>query len=203
MSTVSFPEHDDGTHRMRVADRYRSQSRLRKLIKILSSVQLCYVLFRTFWNCIPVVLGFDPIFWADVGIFVGGVALYPLYQYAFGYGRSQYEKSWAIRAYALGSIMLLGECFVRFWLYHVQFGPNAHDADVAAMYPRIPKAIAIALSPNDTSVKMLVFRVCDVFEKVFDIVGLGASTAGVFFLNEYVQSRKEAALEAMDKSKRS
>ena len=187
-------EQDDGTHRMRIASRYAWQSKLRKLVKILSLVQLVYVLFRTFWNMIPVVLGYDPISWADVGIFVFGVALYPLYQLGFGYGRSQYEKLWAIRAYGFGTVLLVGECFVRFWLYHVHFGPNANDEEVAALYPRIPKSIAIGI--KDTYLQILVFRTCDVFEKVFDIVGLMSCTAGIFFLNEYVSSQREADEEA-------
>lgn len=50
-------EHDDGTHRMRVAERYKTNAKYRKLIKILSTVQVTYICLRTFWNLIPVVLG--------------------------------------------------------------------------------------------------------------------------------------------------
>lgn len=46
---------------------------------------------------------------ADIFVFVLGAVLFPLYQYGFGFGRSQYEKLWAIKAYAILSIMLIGE----------------------------------------------------------------------------------------------
>jgi hypothetical protein len=120
---------------MEIASRYHVLSKLRKIVRVLSGVQLVYVLFRTLWNFIPVALGHDPFSWIDAGILVFGVALYQLFQFSFGYGRSQYEKPWAVRAYGVGSLLLLGECFVRFWLYHVQFGPNAQDPEVAAVYP--------------------------------------------------------------------
>ena len=193
-------EVDDGTHRMRIAERYAHDAKLRKLTSILANAQLAFVVFRTFWNLIPFWLGYDPLFYADVGIFVYGVALYPLYRFAFGNGRSQYEKLWAIRAYGFLSVLLFGECFVRFWLYHVQFGPNALDETIASMYPRIPKSIAIGIS--DTYVRMLVFRFCDVFEKVFDVVGLMASVAGIYFVLEYVGSQREAAEERKEREER-
>lgn len=184
----------EGTRVMEIASRYHLQSKLRKIVRILSGVQLVYVMFRTLWNFIPVVLGHDPVSWVDVGILVFGAALYQLFQIGFGYGRSQYEKPWAIRAYGVGSLLLLGECFVRFWLYHVQFGPNAYDPEVAAVYPRIPKSIAVGIS--DPYLQVFVFRACDVFEKIFEVVGLMSCTAGVYFLSEYLSSRREAEEEA-------
>ena len=211
---------DDGTNRMIIADRYNTQAKLRRLVRwvlnsagsrptlahslarslarslvsrILSRVQLAYVVLRTFWNMIPVVMGYDPLSWVDVGILGFGAALYPLHEYAFG----RTEKTWAIRAYGVMSVLLLGECFVRFWLYHVQFGPNALEEEVAAVYPRIPKSIAIGIS--DAYIRMLVFRACDVFEKVFEVVGLMACTSLVYFVNEYVSSRQDGAAEAKAK----
>ena len=211
---------DDGTNRMIIADRYNTQARLRRLVRwvhelgrhahslarsltrslarslvsrILSRVQLAYVVLRTFWNMIPVVMGHDPLSWVDVGILAFGAALHPLHGYAFG----RTEKTWAIRAYGVMSVLLLGECFVRFWLYHVQFGPNALEEEVAAIYPRIPKSIAIGIS--DAYIRMLVFRACDVFEKVYEVVGLMACTSLVYFVNEYLSSRRDAEAEAKAK----
>ena len=201
---------------MIIADRYNTQAKLRRLVRwvlnsagsrptltrslahslvsrILSRVQLAYIVLRTFWNMIPVVMGYDPLSWVDVGILGFGAALYPLHEYAFG----RTEKTWAIRAYGVMSVLLLGECFVRFWLYHVQFGPNALEEEVAAVYPRIPKSIAIGIS--DAYIRMLVFRACDVFEKVFEVVGLMACTSLVYFVNEYVSSRQDGAAEAKAK----
>jgi len=188
---------EGSTRVMEIASRYHVLSKLRKIVRILSVVQLVYVLFRTLWNLIPVALGYDPFSWIDAGILVFGVVLYQLFQFSFGYGRSQYEKPWAVRTYGVGSLLLLGECFVRFWLYHVQFGPNAYDPEVAAVYPRIPKSIAIGI--GDPYLQMVVFRAGDVFEKIFEVVGLISCTAGVYFLSEYTSLRREAEAEANEK----
>lgn len=49
-------DQDDGSHRMRVAERYKTNAKYRKLIKMLSLVQVSYICIRTFWNLIPVAL---------------------------------------------------------------------------------------------------------------------------------------------------
>jgi hypothetical protein len=46
---------------------------------------------------------------------------------------------------------------------------------------------------------MVVFRAGDVFEKIFEVVGLMSCTAGVYFLSEYMTSRREAEAEANEK----
>lgn len=182
---------------MRVAERYKTNAKYRKLIKILSTIQVAYICLRTFWNLIPVALAHNSISWADVGIFLVGVLLYPLYQYAFGFGRSQYEKVWAMKAYAILSILLIGECFVRFWLYHVMFGPNAIDPEISAEYPRIPKSIMRFLGvAYDTPTPSILYATLDVFEKAMDVAGMGACAIGMFILKEYVSSQKEASIKS-------
>jgi hypothetical protein len=142
-----------------------------------------------------------PIHPADLGIFLVGVMLYPLYQYAFGFGRSQYEKLWAIKVYAVLTVLLIGECFIRFWLYHVMFGPKSHDTEIAALYPRIPRSISNSLNIRDPTISSLVFKGLDLFEKILDVAGMGACTIGMFMLKEYVSSQKEAMEETKLRSK--
>lgn len=49
-------EQDDGSHRMRVADRYKSNAKLRKLIRPFAIIQITYICVRTVWNMLPVAL---------------------------------------------------------------------------------------------------------------------------------------------------
>jgi len=193
-------EQDDGSHRMRVADRYKSNAKLRKLIRPFAIIQITYICVRTVWNMLPVALLGDDIQVADALIFLLGALLFPLYQYAFGFGRSQYEKSWAIKAYAILSILLIGECFIRFWLYHVMFGPNAIDPDVAMAYPPIPKAVMYYLGYGNSA--SYLFRAMDLFEKSMDVAGIGACVVGLFVVKEYVSSQVEAKKQAASKSKK-
>ena len=49
-------EQDDGSHRMRVADRYKSNAKLRKLIRLFAIIQFIYICVRSVWNMLPVIL---------------------------------------------------------------------------------------------------------------------------------------------------
>lgn len=77
------------------------------------------------------------------------------------------------------------------------FGPNAIDPEIAAEYPRIPKAIMGFLKMNgDSSPSSLIYKFLDVFEKVLDVAGIGASAIGMFMLKEYVSGQKEAKIKS-------
>lgn len=54
---ITEPEQDDGSHRMKIAERYKWNAKLRKLIKMLSICQIAYIVLRTIWQLIPVALG--------------------------------------------------------------------------------------------------------------------------------------------------
>lgn len=91
---------------------------------------------------------------------------------------------------------------MRFWLYHVLFGPQAADSEVAANYPHITKVIHFALSIGSETISLAVYRFLDVFEKGFEIAGLGAMCMGIFILKEYVTDMKKAREEAHERFER-
>jgi len=57
----------------------------------------------------------------EIMILAAGIATYAIYQFAFGYGRSQYEKLWAIKAYAVVSLLLAGEVRMKSFLSDMKY----------------------------------------------------------------------------------
>lgn len=100
----------------------------------------------------------------------------------------------------LKRIVVCMQCFIRFWLYHVMFGPNAIDPDVAMAYPPIPKAVMYYLGYGNSA--SYLFRAMDLFEKSMDVAGIGACVVGLFVVKEYVSSQVEAKKQAASKSKK-
>lgn len=192
-------DHDDGSNRMRIDSRYKRNASLRRLIKLSSDVQLIYLFVRTIWKLLPFFLIGEGYEWIDIAILVVGIALHAFYRYAFGFGRSQYEKMWAIRAYGVCLVLFTAECFVRFWLYHVLFGPQSIDPEIAEAYPHIPKVIGYYLKLSTKTGSFLLFKAMDFFEKVMDVIGIGAGAVGAFLLKEYMDDKKKAQQEARER----
>lgn len=96
-------------------------------------------------------------------------------------------------------MVLCLQCFVRFWLYHVLFGPQSIDPEIAEAYPHIPKVIGGYLNlPSETG-SFLMFKSLDFFEKVMDVVGIGAGAVSAFLLKEYIDDKKKAQQEARER----
>lgn len=81
------------------------------------------------------------------------------------------------------------------------FGPNAIDPEIAAEYPPIPKMIFKAYLNPESSSGTLMYKFVDVFEKAFEVIGIGATVVGTLLLNDYITDIKLAKEEARKRLK--
>jgi hypothetical protein len=104
-------QHDgsDFEFRMVVEDRYKRLGALRKRVKATAIAQLAYVFVRSTWKFLPTALAGWDYTVTDQAILAAGILLFLLYQYAFGFGKAQRERQWAIQAYTILSMFLAAE----------------------------------------------------------------------------------------------
>jgi len=81
------------------------------------------------------------------------------------------------------------------------FGPQAIDPEIAAEYPPIPRLIRSYLNIN-SKLEILVYQFLNVFEKAFEIAGIGTTLVSTIVLKDYVSDIKEAREEAAQRLKK-
>lgn len=237
----------DFSYRMVIEDRYKSMAKMRRNIKMATVVQVWYIVARSVWKlspslllgaCLRRVVSFPPLHTltcpkhginssgnpypiTDVSILLAGVTLFFFYRYAFGYGKAQHEKLWAVMTVIMGNFFLLAEvfsvllylknhthtytalthiftycfplfrqCFLTFWLYHINFGPKSIYPGVPEAYPPIPRALIAAAGLSGSSAS-IALKILDPFEKLIDVVGIGAILVNVVVGREYALDSRE------------
>ena len=133
---AGITEGGDWQFREVIKDRYKRLVRLRKNIWRTAVAQIAYVVLRTLWKSIPVfAAGGSTLSWPGAGprsdlhifstkphliagasssvvdeaILGGAAALFLLYHYAFGFGKPNRERMWAIKVYSIGCMVLIAE----------------------------------------------------------------------------------------------
>ncbi|PRW59175.1 jagunal-like protein 1 [Chlorella sorokiniana] len=190
------PTHDgsDHSYRMVIEDRYKRMASMRRTIGVSAVVQLAYICARTLWHSIPFLTGEPRLTLSTEYIFGAGVALFALRAWAFGFGKAHRERLWAIMAYSLGSALLVAECTLIFYMYHID--ANMMGRTAGKQYPQmLGKHCAGRLGlPAATLVLIATW-----FERLLDLVGLVAGFTNVWVTKEYVMERKAQAKEAAAK----
>lgn len=97
------------------------------------------------------------------------------------------------------------QCFLTFWLYHINFGPKSIYPEAVAVYPPIPRTI-IASAGLKGGTAESVLTVLDLLEKGIDVVGIASLLITTVVMREYAvssrdlkrdqQSRREQGLKA-------
>ena len=96
------------------------------------------------------------------------------------------------------------QCFLTFWIYHINFGPKSTNFEAAAAYPPIPRDLIAYFGLTD-GVAKTALAILDPFEKAMDVVGIAASLVSVVIMREYAldsrshkreqEARKAAAIK--------
>lgn len=139
----------------------------------------------------------------DLLVLGAGLGLFVLYRFASGFGKAQRERRWAIMVYSVGSLFLAAECFLTFWIYHVIWGADSADPAAAKAYPPLPRMAAALVQKhlNLSSVGHdVAFKVFDIYEKAFEVIGMAAVIAGVVTTRDYINEMKGA--HSKDKNNR-
>ncbi|PSC75778.1 hypothetical protein C2E20_1244 [Micractinium conductrix] len=190
------PEHDgsDWSFRMVIEDRYKRLAVMRRTIKLSAIAQLVYICLRTLWHSVPFLAGEFPLTISTPYIFYAGAALFPLRAWAFGFGKANREKLWAIMLYSLASMLLTAECVLVFYMYHIDSKMMGRGA--GWQHPHMlakHNAGRLGVAPATVIV------VGQWFERALDILGLAACAVNVYVTKEYVMEKKQQMKDAAAK----
>jgi hypothetical protein len=97
------------------------------------------------------------------------------------------------------------QCFLTFWLYHINLGPKSIYPEAVAAYPPIPRLIILAFGLKGNTADFML-TVLGSLEKAIDVAGIASFVITVVMMREYAlnsrdlkrdqQSRKEQGLKA-------
>ncbi|KAI3438865.1 hypothetical protein D9Q98_001282 [Chlorella vulgaris] len=186
---------NDWNYRMIIEDRYKRLAVMRRAIRISALVQLVYVCIRTLWHSVPFFTGETPLTASTEYIFYAGVAVFLFRAWAFGFGKANREKLWAIMTYSILSMLLVTECFLVFYMYHMDDKMMGRGA--GWQYPQmLAKHYAATLKMSKANVVLIATW----FERALDLVGLAAGAINIYVSKEYVMEKKEQKREAAEKN---
>lgn len=134
----------------------------------------------------------------DQLILIVGVALFLVYRRASGYGKPEAESEGAMMLYSLLSLVLLAECFVSFWTYHVVLGPDSEDPYARDVYPFVTTTIINHLMSTrglDRAGRDKLQSIMTPIEGGVELVALFIMAFGVYFSKEYVVDTREERRE--------
>lgn len=86
------------------------------------------------------------------------------------------------------------QCFLTFWLYHINYGPKSTIAEAAAAYPPIPRLMIAAAGLKGAAADS-VLTVLDLVEKGFEVVGIASLLTTVVVMRQYAVDSRELKRE--------
>ena len=87
------------------------------------------------------------------------------------------------------------QCFLTFWLYHINFGPKSIHPEAVAAYPPIPKTVIAAAGLTGTTAGNTLLAVLDPLEKLLDVVGIVTLLLTVMWMREYALESRDLKRE--------